>query len=285
MKTKNLQTRRHFLKYTGAFAAGSLLLPGLAYSGYRKAPKKVGVQLYSVRKEMLEDAAGTLKKLATIGYKEIESARSQKGNYYGLSPKEIKTVTGDLGIILRSGHTGIDNNWQRSIDAAAEAGQEYLICSSLPSNGQTVANYQKVAEQFNQAGEQCKKANIKFGYHNHDYEFEKQDGKILYDILLERTDTNLVVMELDLGWVVVTGNKPEDYFNRFKGRFPLWHLKDMDVARKHSTEFGKGQLDIKGMLKLAKQSGMKHFFVEQEEYTSTALESLQQDFDYLRNIS
>ncbi len=274
------QNRRRFLKLTGTFAAGSLLAPSLLMACKKKV-KNVGVQLYSVRKEMLEDAAGTLKKLAQIGYKEIESARSQKGNYYGLSPKEVKQITKDLGLTLRSGHVGIDKDWQKSIDAAAEAGQQYLICSSMPSNGQTVANYQKVADQFNKAAEQCKKAGLQFGYHNHDYEFEKENGKVLYDVLLDETDPKLVIMELDLGWVVVTGNDPKSYFERYAGRFPLWHLKDMDMAKKQSTEFGKGQLDIPGMLGLAKKSGMKYFFVEQEEYTHTAFESLQQDFDYL----
>ena len=282
-KTNIMHSRRTFLQMTG-LAAGSFFLPALANAASKKKIKNVGVQLYSVRKEMLEDAAGTLQKLAKLGYKQLESARSQKGNYYGLSPKEIKKITSDLGMTLRSGHVHIDQDWQRSIDDAAEAGQEYLICSSMPTNGQTVANYSKVAEMFTKAGEDCKKANLTFGYHNHDYEFEKVNGKALYDILLDNTDPALVKMELDLGWVVVTGNDPKDYFTRYPGRFPLWHLKDMDVAKKHSTEFGKGQLDIKGMLSLAKESGMKYFFVEQEEYTSTALESLKQDIAYLKKI-
>lgn len=279
-----MQSRRNFLKLSGTFAAGTLLLPQLADAAKKKKIKNVGLQLYSVRKEMLADATGTLKQLAKIGYKELESARSQKGNYYGLTPKEIKSITKDLGMTLRSGHVGIDKDWQRSMDEAAEAGQEYLICSSMPSNGQTVSNYEKVADMFSKAAEECKKANLVFGYHNHDYEFEKDNGKVLYDILLDKTDPHLVKMELDLGWVVVTGNDPDQYFDRYPGRFPLWHLKDMNVAKKHSTEFGKGQLNITGMLSSAKKSGMKHFFVEQEEYTSTAMESLQQDFDYLMKL-
>ena len=278
-----MQTRRTFFQMTG-LAAGSLLLPAMGEAASKKKIKNVGVQLYSVRTEMLANAAGTLQQLAKLGYKELESARSEKGNYYGLSPKEIKKISSDLGMKVRSGHVHIDKDWQRSIDAAAEAGQDYLVCSSMPTNGQTIANYSKVAEMFTRAAEDCKKANLTFGYHNHDYEFEKVNGKALYDILLDNTDPALVKMELDLGWVVVTGNDPKDYFTRYPGRFPLWHLKDMDVAKKHSTEFGKGQLDIKGMLGMAKASGMKYFFVEQEEYSNTALESLKQDIDYLKRI-
>lgn len=278
-----MKTRREFIKISAAVTLGSLYLPACNTVAASKL-KNPGVQLYSVRKEMLADAIGTLKKLAQIGYKEIESARSDKGNYYGLQPKEIKKVLNDLGMTLRSGHVHIDESWQRSIDAAAEAGQEYLICSTMPTTGQTVDNYQRVADTFSKAGEDCKKSNIVFGYHNHDYEFEKENGQVLYDVLLQKTDPALVQMELDLGWVVVTGNDPLAYFEKYPGRFPLWHLKDMDKAKKHSTEFGKGQLDIKAMLSNAKKSGMKYYFVEQEEYTSNAFDSLQQDYDYLKNL-
>ena len=224
-----MKTRREFLKVSGTLALGSMVLPAFA-----RAPKiqNVGIQLYSVRKEMLTDAVGTLKKLASIGYKELESARSEKGNYYGLTPKEVKTITSDLGMKMRSGHVHIDNNWQQSIDAAAEIGQDYLVCSLLPSRGQTIENYQRVADTFTKAAEDCKKVNITFGYHNHEYEFEKVNGQVLYDILLNKTDPELVKMELDLGWVIVTGNDPIAYFEKYPGRFPLWHLKDMDARKK-----------------------------------------------------
>jgi hypothetical protein len=119
------QSRRSFLGAAGTLAIGAMAFPDLLTAENRKA-KKIGLQLYTVRKEMLEDAAGTLKQVATIGYKEIESAKSQKGNYYGLSPQEIKSMTGDLGISLISGHVQIDADWQKSIDQAAEAGQTYL---------------------------------------------------------------------------------------------------------------------------------------------------------------
>ncbi len=276
-----MKTRREFLKVTCGVAAGAFLLPTMTKG---EKLRNVGIQLYSVRKEMLEDAVGTLKALAKIGYKELESARSEKGNYYGLQPKEIKKVASDLGMTLRSGHVHIDKDWQRSIDAAAEAGQDYLICSSLPSKGQTVDNYKKVAETFSKAAEDSKKSGIIFGYHNHEYEFEKENGQVLYEVLLENTDPKLVTMELDLGWVVASGNDPLAYFNRFPGRFALWHLKDMDPVKKQSTEFGKGQIKVAEILKNSKKSGVKHIFVEQEEYASTALESMKYDFDYLQKI-
>ena len=277
-----MKTRRDFLKTSGGLAIGAFLIPNITRA---EKIKNVGIQLYSVRKEMLADAVGTLKELAKIGYKELESARSEKGNYYGLQPKEIKKIVSDLGMTLRSGHVHIDENWQRSVDAAAEAGQDYLVCSSLPSKGQTIDNYKKVAETFSKAAEVCKKSKIIFGYHNHEYEFEKENGKVLYDVLLDNTDQKLVTMELDLGWVIASGNDPLAYFNKYPGRFPLWHLKDMDTTKKESTEFGKGQINVVEMLKNAKKSGVKHIFVEQEEYASTALESMKYDFDYLQKLN
>ncbi|UHG90493.1 sugar phosphate isomerase/epimerase family protein [Spirosoma oryzicola] len=277
-----MKTRREFLKASGYLAVGAALVPNLAKAA---KVKNVGIQLYTVRKEMLADAAGTLKQLAQIGYTELESARSEKGNFYGLQPKEIKKIANDLGMTVRSGHVQIDNNWQRTVDMAAEAGQTYLVCASLPTEGQTVANYHRCADAFSKAAETCKKANLVFGYHNHEYEFEKVDGKILYDILLDRTDANLVKMEMDLGWAILTGNDPLAYFKKYPGRFPLWHLKDMDKTKKESTEFGKGQIDIKKMLQNMDKSGTKYFFVEQEEYPKTAMESAKYDYDYLAKLT
>lgn len=277
-----MSTRRKFLINTGALALGSAILPSFAPG--RNEVKNIGVQLYTFRKEMMEDAIGTLKQIAALGIKQIESARSDKGHYYGLKPKEIKKVCSDLGMTLRSGHVHLDDKWSQTLAEAAEAGQEYVICSTMPSNGQTVANYSKVALAFNKAGEDCKKHNLKFGYHNHEYEFEQEGGQVLYDVLLKNTSANLVYMELDLGWVIVGNKNPLDYFANFPGRFPLWHLKDMDLAKKVSTEFGKGGLDIKTMLTKADQSGMKYFFVEQEEYSSTPLESMKHNVKYLAEL-
>lgn len=277
-----MQTRRDFIKETGALTLGAMILPAFAETPAKV--KNVGVQLYTFRKEMATDAAGTLKQIAAIGIKQIESAKSEKGHYYGLKPKEMKQVCSDLGMTLRSGHVHIDDKWQQTMNEAAESGQEYLICSTMPTTGQTADNYKKVAATFNKAGEECKKLNLKFGYHNHEYEFESENGQVLYDILLQNTEADLVHMELDLGWVIVGGKDPLEYFKNFSGRFPLWHLKDMNMQKKQSTEFGKGGLNIKEMLRHRKQSGLKYLFVEQEEYASTPLESMKQNMDYLEKL-
>jgi sugar phosphate isomerase/epimerase len=170
------------------------------------------------------------------------------------------------------------------MEEAVASGQEYLICSSMPSDGQTTDNYKSVAESFNKAGESCKKLGLKFGYHNHEYEFESDNGTVLYDILLQETDPDLVNMELDLGWVIVAGKDPLDYFSRFPGRFPLWHLKDMDMERKQSTEFGKGGLNIPLMMARRKASGVKHIFIEQEEYAQSPMASMKHNMEFMQNL-
>ena len=278
-----MQSRRDFLLRSTAFTAGSLLLPSFTYAPNKS--QNFGVQLYSFRNEMAKDAIATLKQIASIGFKEIETARSQKGHYYGLGPAEMKSVCDDLDMNLKSGHVHLDDKWQQTMEEAVESGQEYLICSSMPSEGQNVDNYKKVAEEFNKAGEACEKLGLKFGYHNHEYEFETENNQVLYDVLLSNTEADLVHMELDLGWVVVAGKDPLDYFKKYPGRFPLWHLKDMDMDKKESTEFGKGGLDIAEMMAHKKASGVKHIFIEQEEYANNPLESMKHNLAYLNKLS
>lgn len=278
-----MTTRKEFLFKSGLLATGAVLLPSFTFA-QKKAEKNLGVQLYTFRDEMLADARGTLEKIAALGIKQIETARSAKGLYYGLGPKEMKEVCKSLGMTLRSGHVALDDNWADTLDQASESGQEYLICSSLPSNGQTVDNYKAVAEAFNNAGEDCNKRGIKFGYHNHEYEFESHNGEVLYDVLLDNSQADLVHMELDLGWVVVAGKDPLDYFRRYKGRFPLWHLKDMDMEKKESTEFGKGGLNISQMLAHKKDSGLEYIFIEQEEYASSPFESMAYNMKYMKRF-
>jgi len=274
--------RRDFLVRSSLLSAGALLLPSYGFASPNE--QKFGVQLYSFRDAMAKDALGTLKQIASIGIKEIESARSGKGHYYGLSPKDMKKACEDLGMKLVSGHVHLDENFDKTMEEAAASGQKYLICSSMPTNGQTVDNYKKVAEEFNKAGEACEKLGIHFGYHNHEYEFESDQGQVLYDILMDDTDPNLVQMELDLGWVIVAGKNPLDYFKKYPGRFPLWHLKDMNMTKKESTEFGKGGLDIKTMMQNQEASGVKHIFIEQEEYASTPEESMKHNMEFLNNL-
>lgn len=272
--------RKEFLLKSALIGAGTTLLPSFTLAN--SSQLELGVQLYTFRDALAKDALATLEKIAALGYKKIETARSNKGHYYGLSPKEMKKACDDLGMQLVSGHVHLDKNWEQTIEEAVASGQEYLICSTMPTSGQTVDNYKTVAEAFNKAGESCNKAGLKFGYHNHEYEFESENGQVLFDVLMDNTEADLVHMELDLGWVIVGGKDPLDYFKKYEGRFPLWHLKDMDMTKKESTEFGKGGLDIPLMMANKELSGVKHIFIEQEEYATTPLESMKHNIKYMK---
>lgn len=255
-----------------------------AAAGGLGADQNMGLQLYTFRDAMMKDAVGTLKKIAGVGFKKIETARSDKGNYYGLTPKEMQKACKDLGMTLVSGHVHIDENWAKTMAEAVEAGQEYLICSSMPKKEQTLDNYSRTAELFNKSGEQCKALGVKFGYHNHTYEFDSVGDQVLYDLLLAKTDAALVKFELDLGWVVAAGKNPVDYFKKYSGRFSQWHLKDMNVAKQISTEFGKGALKIEEVLKFKKESGVEHIYVEQEKYEKSPMESMVHNMKYLARL-
>lgn len=276
-----MEKRRTFLKQLGILTAGAISIPSELLSAERKV-KDIGLQLYTFRKEMLNDPKGTLKVIADLGITQIESASSDKGLFYGLQPVEMKQICNDLGLKLRSGHCGIDAKWSRTVEQAAKSGQEYLICSTLPSTGQTVDNYKRVSDIFNKAAEECKNSGIKFGFHNHAYEFQSENGQVLYDVMLNNTNPETVHMEIDLGWVLAAGKDPFQYFQKYSGRFPLWHLKDMRGT--HSTELGNGQLNIADLFKGAKHAGMKCFFIEQEEYPVSALDSIKSSLAYLNEL-
>lgn len=278
-----MQTRKQFLKSASLISAGFVLLPYPKLAEMKKITN-AGIQLYSFKDDMARNPQKTLEMIARMGFKQIESAKSQLGHYYGLSAAEMKKHCIENGLTLRSGHVQIDDKWKDTLNEAEKSGQEFLVCSSMPTNGQTIFNYQKVAEEFNKAGRDCRKRGIKFGYHNHDYEFDTVNGKVLYDVLLDNTDPDLVHMELDLGWVIAAGKDPLLYFKQYPGRFPLWHLKDMNIAEKHSVELGEGQLDIKGLFRMAELAGMKYFFVEQEEFAHNPAESMKENMLYLNNL-
>ena len=278
-----MTSRRNFINKSFAMAIGSMTLPSFIRS--RGIHEDLGVQLYTFRHVMREDPKKTLSKVAELGIKYLESARSDRGLYYGLTPIEMRDTCKELGLSIRSGHVLLDVDWLNTMEQAAQADQEYVICSSLPSKGQYIDNYLRVAEAFNKAGEDCKKIGLKFGYHNHGYEFETDKGQVLYDVLLENTDPSLVHMELDLGWVVMGGRNPIDYFKKYPGRFPLWHLKDMSLVKGISTEFGKGDLNISESLRNADLSGVKYIFLEQEEYANNAFDSIRYNINYLAKLS
>lgn len=287
-------SRQSFLK-AGALALASPLLFNL--DAQAKAPKNIGLQLYTLRDQLPKDLEGTLKKVADLGYKEVETFGYSDGKFFGKSPKEFKAILSGLGLKAVSGHylAGVQmpnmkgtlkNDWERAVADAAELGQKYMMCAYLfPDERKKLDDYKGYAELFNKAGEVCKKHGIQFGYHNHDFEFMSLEGQMPYDILLS-TDKKLVQMELDLYWVVYAGKDPVELFKQNPGRFPLLHFKDVAKTEKREfAEVGTGSIDFQRILNNSKLAGMKHFFVEQDVCKRPPLESIAISIENVKKLN
>jgi sugar phosphate isomerase/epimerase len=175
------------------------------------------------------------------------------------------------------------NEWDKAVDDAAEVGLKYMVCDFLmESERGDLEQYKKVAEQLNKAGERCKKSGIQLCYHNHNFEFEKQGDQYPYDVLMT-ADKDLVKMEMDIYWVKKAGMDPLELFKKHPGRFPLWHVKDMDNTAEHGfTEVGNGIIDFKEIFKHKDEAGMKYFYVEQDKTPGDPFVSIKQSIDYIK---
>ena len=279
--------RRTFVKTlgaaTGAIAAG--LSPAEAFAAEEaKKLQRIGIQLYTVRGEMDKDFEGTLKKIADIGYKQVEFA-----GYFGRSPKGVRATLNSLGLDAPAAHIGdpgaLTNNWDQTIENAKVMGHKYLIVAYIQDKDRTLDNYRKFADLFNSAGETARKSGVRLAYHNHDFEFMPIDGVIPYDLLLERTDPKLVAMEMDLFWVTKGGKTPQEYFNRFPGRFEAVHVKDMASGPEQKmVDVGQGHIDFAKIFAQQRKAGTKYFFVEHDNPSPSALGSAKTSFDYLKRL-
>lgn len=299
--------RREFLGTSAVtLLFGGLPVPsaGAAAIGWAFSPEHklnaVGLQLYTVRDAMKKDVDGTVAKVAQIGYKEVEFA-----GYFDRSPKDIKALLDKNGLTSPSCHVGYDiveNKWSEQLDAAHVIGHKYVVCPWIePKQRQEADGYKRAAELFEKAGEQAHKAGIQFGYHNHTFEFQPSGalgGKLPYDFLLESTKPEYVKMEMDLCWISVAGKDPLAYFNKYPGRFPLVHVKDMKVLPKGEegptaspdkemadmTEVGGGVIDWKHIFANAGNAGIKHYFVE-HDFPKDAWDSIGKSYAYLHNLT
>jgi sugar phosphate isomerase/epimerase len=280
--------RRDFLRMS-AFAAAGMSLPFSGKSAMLDlfAPKKLpafGLQLWTVKEDMAKDAKGTLKKIASYGYKQIESFEGSQGMFWGLGHNDFKKYMDELGMKIVSTHCNIQVDFERKAAEAAEIGMKYLIC---PYKGpqKSIDDFKKIADEFNKSGEICKKNGIRFAYHNHDYSFKAMNGVMPQDVMIENTDKELVDFEMDIYWVVATGTDPIAYFKKYPNRFRLCHIKDLiRTAKDHeSCHLGKGTIDFKSILKAGTENGLKYYIVEQEAFTGTnPLESAEVDAAYLK---
>jgi sugar phosphate isomerase/epimerase len=291
-----MSSRRTFIKSASLLTAGAYMKPGM----FKPATQYIGLQLYTVRDEMQKDPVGTLAKVAKLGFNAVEGATyTGTETFYGMDAANFLKVLKQNGLIMPSSHYRLGeekvNNepvrgtmlhgWDKAVDNAAAAGVKYMVCAYLSESERGgLDHYKYVAEQLNKAGERCKKADIQLCYHNHAFEFDSQNGKLPYDILLNDTDTNLVKMELDLYWVSKAGKDAVELFNKYPGRFPLFHIKDMDnTAEKNFTEVGNGTIDFKKILANADKAGLKYFFVEQDKTPGDPFASIAKSISYIKS--
>jgi sugar phosphate isomerase/epimerase len=292
-----MTSRRIFIKSASALSAAVFVKGPL--QAFSAAPV-IGLQLYTVRDAMASDPLGTLAKVARIGYNSVENATyTGTEKFYGMDAAAYRKVLAENGLTANSGHYRLGQefvkgapqqgtilyDWQKAIDDAATVGLKYMVCAYLSDQERgDLDHYKKLADTFNKAGEACSKSGIQFCYHNHDFEFRNQDGIFPYDILLEKTDKNLVKMEVDLYWIKKAGQDPLALFQKHPGRFPLWHVKDMSKEADQSfAEVGSGIIDFKTIFQHKDQAGMKFFFVEQDKCPGSPFDSITHSYQFIKS--
>jgi sugar phosphate isomerase/epimerase len=253
-----------------------------------KAPKNIGLQLYSIRDSIYKNVPAAIEKVGKMGYTFVEPAGYNNGKFYNMTPADFKTLCTKNGLGLLSSHTGqalpdaanwdkVMAWWDVCIEAHNAAGIKYIVQPFMDGNAfKSLETLKKYCEYFNAVGDKCKAKGIRFGYHNHDKEFSTQlDGKTIYDFMLNNTDPSKVMFQLDLYWCVEGGKNPVDYFNKYPKRFVSWHIKDKE-------EIGaSGTMDFEAIWKAAKKSGMKYGVVEVEKYNFDQFTSCKKSIDFL----
>ena len=298
-----MTTRRSFLKKTALALAGTSVLSNELFAA-RKKNEVLGIQLYSVRAEMSKDPMGTLKAISEIGYKYVEHANYVDRKFYGYSATEFKKILSDFGLQMPSGHTPLStrswdtakNNftesWVHTVEDAATMGQKYVISPWLDeSYRKNYDDLKKYMEVFNKSGELCKQHGMKFGYHNHDFEFTTSlNGMKVFDIILQNTDPKLVAQQLDIGNMYGAGGRALDILKQYPGKFELMHVKDEIKSEKgemggyESTILGTGVVGTKDVVDMARKTGgTSYFIIEQESYQGKApIECAKEDFEIMK---
>lgn len=278
-----MKNRREFIRISLASTVGAMVLGPTACTKATEVDKKsfgVGLQLYSIRDAIEQDLTGSLKKVSDAGYKYVELASYSDGKFYGMEPKEFKKMVTDLGMEIISSHTQVEatgitlENAQKMADDHAEVGVQYCIQPWVNAEDRNIETYKRMVGDWNKVGEIMKGVGIQFGYHNHNFEFVNIDGIVpYYDIILKELDPDLATLELDIYWAMKAGQDPIEIFEKYPGRFKLWHMKDMgrqddpyfDTSKKDDiTSVGEGLIDYKSLFAVKNTSGMKYFFVEDD---------------------
>ena len=281
-----MHTRREFLRYSvAAVSAASLAVH--ATSAETNTP--LGVQLYTVRKDAERDLPRVLAQVRAIGYEKVETY----WNVYAHPAGELRRMIADAGLRAPSGHFDYAG-LPAKLDYARELGVQYVICPMLPAQLRTPDGFRQAAARFNDWGQQAQKLGIRFGFHNHNYEFRSFGATTGWDILLQNTDPELVCLELDCYWVTQAGRDPIQLLQKLGKRVRMVHLKDrkpgfpysqkLNSAAHHFTEVGMGTIAWPRVLEVATEIGVEHLFVEQDETERPPIESLRISYQNLQKL-
>jgi sugar phosphate isomerase/epimerase len=278
-------SRRTFVKSGAMVALGAAILPRSVFASNAQKGM-VGIQLYSVRDDMMKDPVGSLTQLSKMGYVYVEHANYVDKKFYGFLAPEFRKTLDRLGLKMISGHTvmgkqhwdetkkDFSDSWKKTVEDAAVLGQKWVISPYMDeSMRKTYDDFKRYMDVFNKSGELCKKSGMKFGYHNHDFEFsQKLNGEKIFDIIMKSIDPNLVALQLDMGNLYNGGAVALDVMNQYPGRFEIVHVKD-EIAAKEGTEkyistiLGEGIVNTQKVVELATtKGGTKCYIIEQESY-------------------
>jgi len=244
--------------------------------------KRIGVQLYTVRNEMEKDFDGTLKRIAALGFDELEFA-----GLYNRDPKDVRKMVEKLGMKIVGSHINSDKLKENPESLIAETkalGAKYMILAWIPQeHRKTLDDWKNWIILMNKVGKMSQEKGIQFLYHNHNFEFEPVEGIVPFDLILEKIDRRFVKFEVDLYWLKLAGREPENLFAKYPKGFPLSHVKDMSKTENAMVDVGDGRIDFAEIFKQSETSGMKHYFVEHDD-TKTPFESLERSIEYLRSL-
>ena len=272
-------SRRDFIRLSGAVGLGAAL--PTPYPPPADKLKRIGIQLYTVRQALDTDFAGTLERLAAIGYQEVEFAWNR-----GASPADTNEILRATGLTAPAAHLSVDDfesGWAATVSTARTLGIEYLVLAWIDAEQRkTLADYHQWAERFNRYGKAAREAGFRFAYHNHAAELTPIDGTIPYDILLGETSPDAVSFEMDIYWVLSGGGDPLAYFARWPGRFPLLHVKGR-AADGAMVDVGAGTVDWGAIFARSKQAGVRHSFVEHDD-APDPFASAAASYSYLRKL-
>ncbi len=297
-------TRRTFIKSGAALLAAAAVMPGELLATKKRKKGIVAIQLYSIRADMSKDPLGSLKKVAQMGYEYVEHANYVDRKFYGYSPREFRKVLDDLGLNMISGHTvmgpqhwdesknDFSDSWKYTVDDAAVLGQKYVVSPSMDNSMRNkYDDFMRYMEIFNKCGDLCKKQGMKFGYHNHAFEFnEKLNNEKLFDIMMRSMDPDKVVVQLDMGNLYNGGAVALDVVRQYPGRFENLHVKDEIVAssgndKYESTIIGQGIVNAREVIDLAtKIGGTEVYIIEQESYQGkTPMECIEENLKVMKS--